>query len=85
MEDLPADQGPADPGFWAKHFPWLTGHAQTKRNAFCSFCRKSYKDVGPLVEGPDEVYICYSCIKLCESIIQQEHPRRGMILPGEQN
>ena len=24
----------------------------TKKNAFCSFCRKSYRDVGPLVEGP---------------------------------
>ena len=24
-----------------------------KKNANCSFCRKSYRDVGPLVEGPD--------------------------------
>ena len=30
----------------------------TKKNAFCSFCRKSYRDVGPLVEGPGDVYIC---------------------------
>ena len=28
------------------------GGGTTKKNAFCSFCRKSYRDVGPLVEGP---------------------------------
>ena len=27
------------------------GSSTTKKNAFCSFCRKSYRDVGPLVEG----------------------------------
>src|SRR5436309_1632394 len=27
------------------------GGGTTKKNAFCSFCRKSYRDVGPLVEG----------------------------------
>jgi hypothetical protein len=37
---------------------------------YCSFCRKSYKDVGPLAEGPDQVYICYPCIKLCGKIIE---------------
>ena len=33
------------------------GASTTKKNAFCSFCRKSYRDVGPLVEGPGDVYI----------------------------
>ncbi|MFP6750728.1 MAG: ATP-dependent Clp protease ATP-binding subunit ClpX [Pirellulaceae bacterium] len=49
----------------------------TKKNAFCSFCRKSYRDVGPLVEGPGDVYICGECIELCESILEQEQRRRG--------
>jgi ATP-dependent Clp protease ATP-binding subunit ClpX len=49
----------------------------TKRNAFCSFCRKSYRDVGPLVEGPGDVYICGECIELCQSILEQERRRRG--------
>ena len=49
----------------------------TKKNAFCSFCRKSYRDVGPLVEGPGEVYICGECIELCQSILDQERRRRG--------
>src|SRR5438128_6630078 len=50
----------------------------TKKNAFCSFCRKSYRDVGPLVEGPGDVYICGECIELCQSIIDQEKRRRGV-------
>src|SRR4051795_4543540 len=49
----------------------------SKKNAFCSFCRKSYRDVGPLVEGPGDVYICGDCIELCQSILEQERRRRG--------
>ncbi|MCY2992583.1 MAG: ATP-dependent Clp protease ATP-binding subunit ClpX [Planctomycetota bacterium] len=49
----------------------------TKKNAFCSFCRKSYRDVGPLVEGPGDVYICGECIDLCQSILDQEKRRKG--------
>jgi ATP-dependent Clp protease ATP-binding subunit ClpX len=47
------------------------------RNAYCSFCRKSHRDVGPLVEGPGDVYICGECIDLCSSIIDQEKKRRN--------
>jgi ATP-dependent Clp protease ATP-binding subunit ClpX len=49
-----------------------------KKNAFCSFCRKSYRDVGPLVEGPGDVYICGECIELCQSILDEERRRRGV-------
>jgi len=48
-----------------------------KKNANCSFCRKSYREVGPLVEGPDDVYVCGECIELCQSILDQERRRRG--------
>src|ERR671929_1299320 len=47
------------------------------RNAYCSFCRKNYREVGPLVEGPGDVYICGECIELCQSIIDQEKRRRN--------
>lgn len=50
---------------------------QGKRNANCSFCRKNYREVGPLVEGPEDVYICGECIELCQSILDQERRRRG--------
>jgi ATP-dependent Clp protease ATP-binding subunit ClpX len=48
------------------------------RNAYCSFCRKDYQVVGPLVEGPDNVYICGECVSLCQSIIDQEKRRRSV-------
>ena len=57
------------------------GGGTTKKNAFCSFCRKSYRDVGPLVEGPGDVYICGECIELCQSILDQERRRRGTAKP----
>ncbi len=53
------------------------GSGTTKKNAYCSFCRKSYRDVGPLVEGPGDVYICGDCIDLCQSILDQDRRRRG--------
>src|SRR5947207_11024337 len=54
-----------------------TGSSNRNRNAYCSFCRRSHRDVGPLVEGPGDVYICGECIELCQSIIDQEKKRRG--------
>jgi ATP-dependent Clp protease ATP-binding subunit ClpX len=37
--------------------------------------------VGPLVEGPGDVYICSECIELCQSILDQERRRRGSSKP----
>ena len=54
-----------------------TSNTGRNRNAFCSFCKKSFRDVGPLVEGPADVFICGECIELCQSIIVQEKKRRG--------
>src|SRR5205814_8719177 len=34
--------------------------------------------VGPLVEGPGDVYICSECIERFQSIIDQEKRRRGV-------
>src|SRR6266480_2532356 len=53
------------------------GTTGRNRNAYCSFCKKSFRDVGPLVEGPGEVYICGECIELCQAIIDQERRRRN--------
>jgi ATP-dependent Clp protease ATP-binding subunit ClpX len=47
-----------------------------QHKAHCSFCHKSYHDVGPLVEGPGNVYICGECIELSQLIIVQEKRRR---------
>jgi len=56
-----------------------------KRNAFCSFCRNSYKDVGPLVEGPDDVFICWECVRLCDQILDQEERRRSGLGNGSES
>src|SRR5437762_10822554 len=55
-----------------------TTGSSRNRNAYCSFCRRSHRDVGPLVEGPGDVYICGECIELCQSIIDQEKKRRNL-------
>ncbi len=47
-----------------------------RMKAYCSFCRKSHQEVGPLVEGANDVFICAECIELCQSIIDQEKRRR---------
>jgi ATP-dependent Clp protease ATP-binding subunit ClpX len=52
-----------------------TGGTGRNRNAYCSFCRKSHRDVGPLVEGPGDVYICGECIDLCQQILDTERKR----------
>ena len=50
--------------------------ASPKKQAFCSFRKKSHRVTGPLVEGPGNVYICSECIELCRSILEQEKKRR---------
>ena len=46
----------------------------------CSFCGKTSRDVGPMVEGPNDVYICSNCTDLCQNIFKQE--RRRVSAPG---
>ncbi len=41
----------------------------------CSFCGKTSREVGPMVEGPNEVYICSKCVDLCQNIFRQERRR----------
>jgi ATP-dependent Clp protease ATP-binding subunit ClpX len=41
----------------------------------CSFCNRTGEDIGPLVEGPNGVYICQHCVDLCNNIIKQEQRR----------
>ncbi|UCF34068.1 MAG: ATP-dependent Clp protease ATP-binding subunit ClpX [Phycisphaerales bacterium] len=43
-----------------------------RRTSTCSFCGKSQREAGPMVEGPKNVYICKSCVELCHNIIKQE-------------
>ncbi|MEX2673683.1 MAG: ATP-dependent Clp protease ATP-binding subunit ClpX [Phycisphaeraceae bacterium] len=41
----------------------------------CSFCGKNSREVGPMVEGPNDAYICANCTELCQNIFKQEKRR----------
>lgn len=50
--------------------------------AYCSFCRKSNLEAGPLAEGPELVFICYHCIRTCGQLVENEYARLGRELPS---
>jgi ATP-dependent Clp protease ATP-binding subunit ClpX len=43
-----------------------------RRSNTCSFCGKSHRDAGPMVEGTSDVFICAACIELCHNLIKEE-------------
>jgi len=51
------------------------GGFKGRRVTTCSFCGKTSREVGPMVEGPSEVYICSNCVDLCQNIFRQERRR----------
>jgi len=56
------------------------GPSRGKPN-ICSFCHRTAEDAGPIVEGPNGVYICGSCVDLCQNIIRQEQRRTAQTKP----
>jgi ATP-dependent Clp protease ATP-binding subunit ClpX len=52
-----------------------SGGFKGRRITTCSFCGKSSREVGPMVEGPNDVYICANCTELCQNIFKQERRR----------
>ncbi|MEM6756566.1 MAG: ATP-dependent Clp protease ATP-binding subunit ClpX [Planctomycetota bacterium] len=51
------------------------GGFKGRRVTTCSFCGKTSREVGPMVEGPNDVYICGNCTDLCQNIFKQERRR----------
>ena len=51
------------------------GGFKGRRVTTCSFCGKTSREVGPMVEGPNDVYICATCTDLCQNIFRQEQRR----------
>jgi ATP-dependent Clp protease ATP-binding subunit ClpX len=47
----------------------------------CSFCGKTSREVGPMVEGPNEIYVCSNCTDLCQNIFKQERRRISAAQP----
>jgi ATP-dependent Clp protease ATP-binding subunit ClpX len=52
-----------------------------RRGGQCSFCNRSGDDAGPIVEGPNGVYICGNCVELCHNIVRQEQRRMSAAKP----
>lgn len=44
----------------------------------CSFCGKSAGEVNRLIAGPDGVFICDECVRLCMHILDQEQAQSDM-------
>jgi ATP-dependent Clp protease ATP-binding subunit ClpX len=57
------------------------GGFRGRRLTTCSFCGKTSREVGPMVEGPSDVYICANCTDLCQNIFKQERRRVGASAP----
>ena len=47
----------------------------------CSFCNKPDTQVNRLIAGPNGVYICDNCIKLCSEILENDEKEQTKISP----
>ena len=45
-------------------------NCKIKKEVYCSFCGKPESNVKKLVAGPDGVFICDSCVRVCEKVIR---------------
>jgi len=54
--------------------------AKPRNLTFCSFCGRSAAEVRKLIQGPG-VYICDSCIELCNAVLQRERAAEAAQIP----
>ena len=57
------------------------GGFRGRKTTTCSFCGKTSREVGAMVEGPGDVYICANCTDLCQNIFKQEKRRVAAARP----
>ena len=74
----PTSGGPSGPGGTGDGGD---GGFRGRKVTTCSFCGKTSREVGPMVEGPNDVYICNNCTDLCQNIFQQERRRVSAARP----
>ena len=48
------------------------GKSSNDELIFCSFCGRLREEVGKMIEGPDNVYICEECVDICHKIMDEE-------------
>jgi hypothetical protein len=49
----------------------------------CSFCGKLKSEVGPVVEGPGQIYMCCRCVELSLPIFQNEWRKQIVTLQAK--
>ena len=54
---------------------------RNRRLQTCSFCHRGSDEIGPIVEGPEGIFICSNCVDLCHNIIRQERRRTTQAKP----
>jgi len=54
----------------------VSEHSAGERDFLCSFCQTSYREVGPLVEGPSDVNICERCVEVSQMLINEDKKKR---------
>ena len=57
------------------------GGGGSSAEQICSFCHRSSDEAGPIVEGPNDVYICANCVELCHNIVRQERRKTAQTAP----
>jgi len=67
--------GPSGPSGGSSGGGGGDGGFRGRKVTTCSFCGKTSREVGPMVEGPSDVYICTNCTDLCQNIFKQERRR----------
>ena len=59
--------------------------SETNEMLRCSFCHKTQDAVGKLISSPSDyprAYICDECVAVCNSILEEEHPRTPLSVPS---
>ena len=52
------------------------GPGVPNRPSLCSFCGKGSREVGTLIEGIDQTFICRECADLCQSMFRRQQKQR---------
>jgi ATP-dependent Clp protease ATP-binding subunit ClpX len=47
-------------------------HRKGSETQYCSFCHRNQEEVGRLISGPEQVFICDECVGLCVEILEEE-------------
>ncbi len=51
--------------------PSLEPRNDNPHNAHCSSCDRPRHDTGPMIEGPNHVYICLRCVRAANKIADE--------------